>query len=445
MSGFIRQGGVLDLHSRSIWGLLFSALLATAPNLMAAPVMTSADHLALPEGETITLTGTGLGAATAARMLWTPHDFAATVTPVNDTTLEVVMPDVAQDIREHLLLVETPAGSTVAVPSNFIEYTSTGTNGGGPPDTPIVVRAGATLSGVGFSKHVIVETGGVLVVGSGASSIIIAEGGAVVDFTGVGTMTWSQFFYSPDTVIIGPIPSNLASHQLTSIKPSYGVGTFTVGYPLTLVIEGPGSVSVSPVKPFYSRNETISLSATPDEDAFFIRWIGALSGNTNPATLLIRGGSELIARFSTAPDYFSVWRLEHFTIEELADLEISAFDADPDKDALTNAAEYAFGSDPRMADGKRKIKVSKEKIDGELRSFVRYYRPKNALDVTYRILLSNDTLTWNFNGDDTDLVYSVERAVEDIDDDTELVTVELYPDTESPRTLFVKISALLFE
>ena len=132
-------------------------------------------------------------------------------------------------------------------------------------------------------------------------------------------------------------------------------------------------------------------------------------------------------------------------LEELGDLDISAFDADPDKDFLTNAAEYAFGSDPRMADGKRKLRVTKEKIDGEFHQFVEYYRPKNALDVAYRVLLSNDTLTWNFNGDDTDLVYSVERSVEAVDDETELVTVELYPETDSPKSFFVKISALLFE
>lgn len=136
--------------------------------------------------------------------------------------------------------------------------------------------------------------------------------------------------------------------------------------------------------------------------------------------------------------------MEHFTVEELGDISISAFDADPDHDFLTNAAEYAFGSDPRIADGKRKLRVKKEKINGELRQFVEYYRPKNALDVAYQTLLSTDALTWNFNGDDSDLGYSVERSVEDIDEDTELVTVEVFPDTGSPRTFFVKISAVLF-
>ena len=115
--------------------------------LTAAPVITSVDHYALPEGETITLTGTGLGTATSARMLFARFNHPATVNAVNDTTLEVVLPDLAQDPRDHLLLVESPGGSTVAVPTTFFEHTSTGTSGGGPMGTPHVVRAGATLSG----------------------------------------------------------------------------------------------------------------------------------------------------------------------------------------------------------------------------------------------------------------------------------------------------------
>ena len=407
------------------------------------PQIASADHLALPEGETITLTGTGLGTATGAHMLWAGFDFPATVTPVNDTTLEVVMPDVFQDIRQHVLLVESPDGSTVAIPSTFIEQTSTGSSGTAPPGTPIVVRAGGILSGGNSAYPIVVETGGVLT--NPPNTIIIAENGAVVDFTGVSSLSSSaQFYYSPGTVIVGALPTGLSARILTPIKASHGIGTFTVGYPLNLSVEGPGTVTVSPEKAFYTPNETVTLTATPDEGAFFIRWIGGPANNLPSTTYRVRRDSEVIARFSTAPDYFSTWRLEHFTVEELADLTISAFDADPDKDSLTNAAEYALGSDPRTADGKRSLSIKALIIDGELRQFVEYYRPKNALDVTYQILLSTDTLTWNSNGDDTGILYSVEKSVENIDEETELVTVEVFPDTDTPRIFFARISALLF-
>jgi len=126
-------------------------LLTGAIPMMAGPILTGADHYALPEGETITLTGSGLTGASAAHLFWTSFDFPATVTPVNDSTLQVVMPDVAQDIRNHLLLVETPGGSTFGIPPIFSEHTA---NGGYPSLPPpfnttrvIVVRSGATLSG----------------------------------------------------------------------------------------------------------------------------------------------------------------------------------------------------------------------------------------------------------------------------------------------------------
>jgi hypothetical protein len=204
-------------------------------------------------------------------------------------------------------------------------------------------------------------------------------------------------------------------------------------------------VSVVPQKEFYKSNEQITLTALANEGAFFIRWIGPLSGNANSGTFSIRGNTPQVARFSTAPDFFTVWRLGHFTNAELADVTISALGADPDRDSLTNAAEYAFGSDPRMGDNKSKIRIRKERVNGEFIFVVSYTRPKNGLDVTYTPRLSKDTVTWNSNGDGSGTVYSQEISVTDIDDDMEEVTLELYPGSEPPKTFFIRIDALIFE
>ncbi|MGJ8651377.1 MAG: InlB B-repeat-containing protein [Opitutaceae bacterium] len=402
------------------------------------PQLTSADRHILPEGETITLTGTNLADATAARMIWVDASFEhpTTVNPLNANTLEVIMPDVSRETRDYHLIVESSAGTTI-----------------GALVAPVVVSAGSIVSSDNVGRFVIVETGGVLeVTDSYFLETIVAEDGAVIDFSGAPYSMSAKLFYSPETVIIGSIPKVIyyptigdIGEELTSIKPSYGLDTFTVGYELTIQIEGPGSVTANPDKQYYSYGENVELTATEDAGAFFIRWIGPISGHDQTINVEVRSSTTQIARFSTAPDYFSTWRLEHFTIEELADLSISAFDADPDRDSITNAAEYAFGTDPRDASKKYKIKVGKEKVDGEFQFFVSFTRPKNALDVTYRALLSTDLVTWNFNGDDTDLVYSEEIGAESIDDDNEEVTLRLYPQTDSPRTFFVQISAVLFE
>jgi hypothetical protein len=413
------------------------------------PQVTAADLYALPEGSTFTLTGTGLTGASAARLLWTTMDFPATVNPVNDTTLGVVMPNVFQDIRDHLLLVETTGGSTFGIPSVFVNHTGDGPLASGPPSSPnvIVVRAGATLSGVVVADLVHVETGGLFKISAGSSiRFIAAENGAVVDFRGVTSLSSCRFFRSPDTVVLGSVPTGTTLRQLTPIRASHGIGTFTVGYPLNLTIQGPGTVSILPQKQYYRSNEQITLTATPNAGAYFIRWIGPLSGYSNPGTFSIRSSIPQVARFSTAPDFFTVWRLEHFTNAELADVTISAASADPDKDSLTNAAEYAFGSDPRAGGGnKSKIRVKRERVNGAFIFLASYTRPKNALDVTYSAQLSKDTINWTSNGDGTGTVYSQEISVEDIDADTEEVTLQLYPDSEVPKTFFVRINANIFD
>ncbi|MGJ8640135.1 MAG: InlB B-repeat-containing protein [Opitutaceae bacterium] len=422
------------------------------------PQVTGSDLHQLPEGETMTLTGTDLDDATAARMIRAASgsQFPATVNALSDTTLEVVMPDVSQESRDYHLLVETSSGSTIGIPGGYDEHTSIGgvRLGGGfgvSGDGVIVVRAGALLSGEHFYSTVIVEAGGVFEVSDGSRlKTVIAENGAVVDFTGVASQGEIDLLHSPDTVIIGTVPIGFGGapigEELTSIRASYGLGTFTIAYLLSITIEGPGSVMVDPIKDYYTPDDTIEVTATEDAGAFFIRWVGEVSGSDNTANLSISENTTLIARFSTAPDYFSSWRLEHFTIEELGDIGVSAFDADPDGDSITNAAEYAFGTDPRIFDEGFGPQLDLERTEpGEIRFYASYTRPKDALDVNYRILLSQDMATWNHNDDDTDVTYSKEVSVESIDDDNEKVTVLLYPNTDAPSSVFIQVSAALFE
>lgn len=349
------------------------------------PQLTNADLQVLPEGETITLNGSNLTGATGARMLWAGMEFPAATTEISGSELQVVMPQVWQEHRDHILLVETATGSTV-----------------GAPDGVTVVHAGEWLDNANHAGAVVVETGGVLELnGDIYINQIIAEDGAIIDFASVGNADSTDFFYSPDTVIIGTIPTGMdgpIGQQITSIRPSYGLDTFTIGYTLDLQVEGPGSVVVSPDQPYYQTGEAISMTATPATNAYFIRWIGPLSGHELSGNTSISENRTQVARFSTAPNYFTVWRLEHFTTEELQDINVSAFDADPDRDGLSNAAEYAFGTDPRTRNEKRRnVKVKVKREDGELRHYASYMRPKTALDINYITLISSDLLTWNFS------------------------------------------------
>lgn len=282
------------------------------------------------------------------------------------------------------------------------------------------------------------------------SPVVFAEDGALLDLTGVTSVMGGVFYVSPDTVVVGAMPTNGfgeggALTELTSISASAGIAMIHVGFPLSVTAEGPGSVNAIPDKVLYSYNENVGLTATPDTDCFFVRWMGDAQGVETETTVRVRHGAAVTARFSATPDYFRTWRPTYFTPEELADLAICGPDADPDHDGYTNAAEYLFGSNPRVSEDLRRVHVLIEEVNGEPCIFVQYVRPTMAADAQYHVEVSQDLVTWAHNGDGSETVYSRESAHEVIEDGLERVTVQLLPGVALPNSAFSRINATLFE
>lgn len=413
------------------------------------PRLVSAATTSLPEGESSDLTGSGLASVDSAELLQFSRRYAADVIPESDTALRFTMPAVLSGTRPHWLWLESPAGSTVALGDTFTEVT-------GVQDTLFesqrvtVVRSGAILKGSVMADIVYVEFGALFILDETSQvTWIIAEDGAVIDLSRRITPLHARFYHGPGTLIRGEMPRSLGDGWIQEMRApigaSFAVGPFQVGYPLNLTIEGPGSVTVDPDKDWYEFHEDVTLTANPDIDAHFIRWIGSVSGRNTSITIPVRGDMLQIARFSTAPDYFSTWRLIHFNTEELADPTISGFDADPDGDLLSNSTEYAFGTDPRIADEEFRAEISQQIIDEQTAYFLTYNRPRNALDVEYRVVVSTDMRNWHYNGDGSEKVYSVETSVEPLNADLEKITLRLYPEGNAPSLFFTRISAALFD
>jgi len=68
-------------------------------------------------------------------------------------------------------------------------------------------------------------------------------------------------------------------------------------YSLTVTAPG-GSVMKSPNKTTYNHGEAVTLEAVPNAGYLFSDWTGDLSGNTNPATLVMEADKSVIAGFS---------------------------------------------------------------------------------------------------------------------------------------------------
>jgi len=74
---------------------------------------------------------------------------------------------------------------------------------------------------------------------------------------------------------------------------------------------------------------------------------------------------------------------------------VSALLADPDRDGLNNAMEYAFGRNPRASDGFMPTDPSVVNVDGVDYLAVTFVRRKNALDLTFTVEVSGDFVTWS--------------------------------------------------
>ncbi len=78
----------------------------------------------------------------------------------------------------------------------------------------------------------------------------------------------------------------------------------TAGVPpsvaLTLVTNGPGSVSVNPPGGLYSPGTAVTLTATPTATNAFLSWSGGASGNLNPLPLILNANTTVTANFSVS-------------------------------------------------------------------------------------------------------------------------------------------------
>ncbi|MGI9240096.1 MAG: InlB B-repeat-containing protein [Verrucomicrobiales bacterium] len=414
-----------------------------------ATTITSADHNALPVGETITLTGTGFTGTTRASFIWRPFNTSAPFRELSDTSLEV---DYAarQSIRVHSLLVEAAAGSTITSDlseSEVDEFEGSGTFT--PTRSLVIVKAGAILEGISNAlvpELIYVEAGGVLKIRPdmfGGDLKIFAEDGSIIDFRSAGALPPHNaspvVFYSPHTEILGTAPDGFA-RQLTPISLSLGVGPFTQGFRVNISTEGPGTISgFDESTTYYRRGEEINVEATPTPGNYFIRWTGSISSTANQLNLSANRNLNLVARFSPLADFISTWRAANFTPEQLADISISGLNADPDNDGNSNTTEYIFGGNPLIADTGAKVEVLNiDPIEKTIE--LSYNRPMFVADVNNIYLGSTDLTTWS-NLSETGQVD--ESSSEELSDLREKVHLKVFFSDHFPENFSFRVSAAL--
>lgn len=237
-----------------------------------------------------------------------------------------------------------------------------------------------------------------------------------------------------------------ATRQVTPLSLSPGVGPFAGATEVQVTIVGNGSVSMLP-DPTYARlGAPITLTAIPDPENYFVRWTGALASPEPSKVFVIRAPAEITARFSDRPDFFSEWRGRFFSPTELADPAISGLEADPDGDGITNAGEYAFGTDPTVFNGRGGFRIlpgGRPKQDASLR--LEYLRPVYAADIGYILRAREPLGAWS-DGNSGDVAFStVEENVVPQGGDMEKVTLRVSFTGEIPDSLLFQLTANIEE
>ncbi|NIR41098.1 MAG: hypothetical protein GWN73_36925, partial [Actinobacteria bacterium] len=69
---------------------------------------------------------------------------------------------------------------------------------------------------------------------------------------------------------------------------------------LDVVVQGPGGVSATPSGRLHPVASSVTLTATPEPDAFFVGWGGDASGNESPLQLEMTASRVVTASFSRA-------------------------------------------------------------------------------------------------------------------------------------------------
>jgi Divergent InlB B-repeat domain len=107
---------------------------------------------------------------------------------------------------------------------------------------------------------------------------------------GYGLIAWSGSASGSTT------PLDLVINGPMNVTATFG----TPSFPVSVTVNGPGSVSRSPDLSDYLVNSTVELTAIPDAGARFVGWSGSVSGGSNPVLLTVDAAEAVTAIFTTA-------------------------------------------------------------------------------------------------------------------------------------------------
>lgn len=198
---------------------------------------------------------------------------------------------------------------------------------------------------------------------------------------------------------------------------------------------GEGSIVLSPPGggPYtYATEVTVTATGTPE--FAFTGWSGDASGDTNPLVITLLADQTITANFSLDLDGFALFRYSEFDELERLNEDLAGPQADYDLDGLTNLEEYLLGTDPKVPDSGKGLKVGTVEMGGKLYLTITYNRSKDISGVTQTVEVGGNLENWSSGP-----AYSQEYAIGDNGDGTEAVTVRILDPLETLPRWFVRL------
>jgi large repetitive protein len=171
----------------------------------------------------------------------------------------------------------------------------------------MTITNGSTLNIAGLNGVNIRANTSPAIVGS----VVMNLSGATTNNRTESTAPYAQFGDSNGNYSNGTL--NLGNHTLTATPYTSSGGNGTAGTPLTVNftvvnqsassytlnvgITGSGSVIKNPDQSTYTPGQSVQLTANAASGWLFDRWEGSLTGNTNPATIVMNNNASITAIF----------------------------------------------------------------------------------------------------------------------------------------------------
>lgn len=161
------------------------------------------------------------------------------------------------------------------------------------------------------------------------------------------------------------------------------------------VVKGSATVTLGNLGATYDGSpKPVSVTTSPQVSTVNVTYNDSPVVPTAPGTYAVSAvvddpnyAGSATASFVISPRSFASWESTNFTPAQIT-AGLSAMDADPDSDGLTNLAEYALGSQPLVFTPQPAVTLGANSV------FITFQRPAHIGDVTYFAEASEGMETW---------------------------------------------------